>query len=181
MRFTTKKTKVTFDRDKFLDDFTRKGKDVLKKIGDKLIDHLERNLDSLDEYPEDWRIEMMTKLQNKVVEEMDGFIKQGVGLVDMADNEWAMVRARILEHGTGSKGEDGSGEPVSHYRNVPGINTPVTGWNVSQREDYKLPDGFNIRPGHWFSDAEKLIEEYFADETESFFRKFNPMKYIKIK
>ena len=181
IRFKTKKTKVVFDKSKYLADFTRKGKAVLNKVGEKLIEHMEKNLDGLTGYPEDWRIEMMVKLQNKVVEEMEGFIKQGVGLIDVDDGEWAMVRAKILEHGTGSRGEDGSGDPIAHYAGVPGLNKSVTGWNVSQKSDYELPEEFNKSPGHWFSNAVVLIEEIFADEADSLMKDLNPMKYIKLK
>ena len=180
MRLVTKKTTVKFDRDKYLSDFEKKAKKILDKVGNKLIDYMQNNLSELEGYPTAWRVEMMDKLQNKVLEQMDGFILRGIGLVDMPEESFPLIRAKILEHGTGSRGEDNDGLAVAHWKGEPGLNKNVTGYNVSMKPDFIMPDEFNMSPGHWFSDAVKLIEEMFADEADSFIEKMNPLKYIKI-
>lgn len=181
MKFVTKKTQVSFDKDKYLKDFEEKAKRILDKVGDKLIEYMQNNLSELENYPTAWRVEMMDKLKNKVLERMDGFILRGIGLVDVPEDSFALIRARILEHGTGSRGEDNDGLAIAHWQGEPGLNKNVTGYNISMKPDFIMPDEFNMKPGHWFSDAVKLIDEMFADEADRFIEKLNPMKYIKIK
>ena len=176
------KGKVIFDKDKYLRDITKTIIRVLDKVGKKLEKMMKSNLVALKSYPAEWRAETVSMLDNVLVEQTDSLIRQAVGLVGADESSFFMIRAMVLEHGTGSRSDDGGtfggGGAIAHWKGIPGLNDDIDGYNLSYKESYLLPDEFNMSGGHWFKDSCALIEEIFNDEVETMWNNFDFAKYI---
>jgi len=173
-------TTLYFDEEKYKTAVMKQAEKTLKKIGDRLQKMMIREIVKLNGFSGDFRIQTAEQIQNRITEKTDTFIQQSVGLLDIQDDEFAMIKARILEHGTGSRGEDSKNGAIWHWKGVPGLNKDVTGYNVSEKESFPLPDEFNMSPGHWFENACKLIDEIFDDAMEEMANRVNPLDYFKM-
>lgn len=173
-------TTLYFDEEKYKTAVMKQAEKTLKKIGERLQKMMIREIVKLNGFSGDFRIQTAEQIQNRITEKTDTFIQQSVGLLDIQDDEFAMIKARILEHGTGSRGEDSKNGAIWHWKGVPGLNKDVTGYNVSEKESFPLPDEFNMSPGHWFENACKLIDEVFDDAMEEMANRVNPLDYFKM-
>ena len=173
-------TQLWFDQDRYLKAVMRQAEKTLHKVGLRLAKMMVRELKGLNGYPSEWRMEMISNIDNRITQKTDTFIEQSVGLIDLQGDVFAIVRAKILEHGTGSRGEAGNGA-IFHWQGVPGLNKDVTGFNYSDKKTFPLPDEFNMEPGHWYSNACKLIDEIFDDAMDEMARKVNPLDYFKMR
>lgn len=173
-------TKLYFDEERYKDAVMKQAEKTLKKIGERLQKMMIREIVKLNGFSGDFRIQTAEQIQSRITEKTDTFIQQSVGLLDIQDDEFAMIKARILEHGTGSRGEDSKNGAIWHWKGVPGLNKDVTGRNISEKESFPLPDEFNMSPGHWFENACKLIDEIFDDAMEEMANRVNPLDYFKM-
>lgn len=178
-------TTLYFDEERYKTAVMKQAEKTLKKIGERLQKMMIREIVKLDGFSGDFRIQTAEQIQNRITEKTDTFIQQSVGLLDIQDNEFAMIKARILEHGTGSRGEDSKNGAIWHWKGIAGLDKAVTNRDPSLRphlhyESFPLPDEFNMSPGHWFENACKLIDEIFDDAMEEMANRVNPLDYFKM-
>lgn len=182
---------VFYDRNAFFDRFEEVMKTALQRAGDAAEKLMFENIMSIPKSgynatgrPE-WHMDVIAALKNKFEWHLNGVMTQLVGMVDVPDNSFLMIKAKLLEYGTGSEGDrqgGGSGNLIAHRPGVAGLNDDLTGYNAPfDAPYYELPVEYNQIPQHWFKDADVLIDEIYNDEITAAWAKLDPWKFIKNK
>lgn len=175
--------KIVFDRERFLRHFERVMKKALKTAGDKGMKLMKENIRSISGTGKSsWHNQVAAALQNKYEGFVDNVMTQLVGMVDVPDGSFLMIKAKLLEYGAGSAADTSggcSGAPIAHHPGVAGLNDDISGYNDAfDAPYYELPESFNQGPQYWFQDASRLIDEIFEDEIQAAWDQINPWDFI---
>jgi hypothetical protein len=185
-----KASKIIFNEAKFSRDVVRIMKKALDKAGKKFVKELKANISRIPKSGKgatgdpQWHTEVKELLRTRFDKFSDGVITQLAGLVDLTDT-FMLIKAKLLEYGGGSGADTsggGSGYPIEHVQNVPGLNDSITGYaKPSDRKNYLLPPGFNQGPQYWYRDLEAFFDVEFYDIIEEAWKEINPWDYIIMK
>lgn len=170
-----------FDRIAYIKAITDNAARILEIVTEKIEGYMKQNIASSGDFSAaKLKDPVASTITHRIEERTEEMVSAVVGMCD-AQGEYELIRARILEHGTGSKGEEGTG-PIKHIKGNPNaLNSDVTGRNMSEKESFELPEKFNMPPGHWFTDAMKLVDALFDDAMQYINEGIDPTKFMKLK
>lgn len=179
-----------FDEARFMQDIEKRFKRALDRLGQRVVQMLTKNLRAIPKSGANstgkpsWREATISLFKNKLEDSLDGKLVQMAGLVDLDPSSYDMIRAKVLEYGTGLAADlsgGGSGDPIAHRPYVPGLNDDITGHNAPFDTDYyELPIEFNQKPQYWFFEMEVRMEQIIEETLSDVFDGINPWRYIKM-
>lgn len=182
---------IRFDEARFVNDVIRRYTRALDSLGKRIVKMLAKNLNEIPKSGRDatgspnWHRDTAALLKTKLEHSLDGKLVQLAGLVDLDPSSYDMIRAKVLEYGTGIAADlsgGGTGDPIAHRPYVAGLNDDITGHNEPfDAPYYELPIEFNQKPQYWFFDMEVRMEDIIEESLESVFDGINPWKYIKMR
>lgn len=171
-----------FNRKAYTQDLINAASKVLENVGFVVTRWMERFIlegSGSDFSTRKIRQPLANAVSHRIEEKTDEMVTEIVGLIN-SPSEFDYIRAAIIEHGTGSKNENG-GEPIQHHSGKEAINSEVTHYVVSDAPDFMMPEKFNMNPEHWFSDTMQLVDTLFDEEIEAMIRNIDLNKYLELK